>query len=79
MRADLVPGGQFPALAPPDQGEVLRPLSELAAGIRWWSTSSEAGSVRRSGPGPGAARAGEPAVALSTTAGFVLSFYLATR
>ncbi len=32
MRADLVPGGQFPDLALPDQGQVLRSLSELASG-----------------------------------------------
>ena len=32
MRADLLPGGQFPDLALPDQGGVLRSLSELAGG-----------------------------------------------
>ena len=32
MRADLVPGGQFPDVVLPDQGEVLRSLSELSGG-----------------------------------------------
>ena len=32
MRADLVPGRRFPDLSLPDQGEVVRSLSELAGG-----------------------------------------------